>query len=672
MALEAQIQSASFNMNTSAWQAISASAKDLVRGLLRVNVRERMSTEDCFRHPWVMNVTSPVSLPTGLAQSLEEFSQVPAATAPDGRTAVPLTLATGLPQSFEPNAGQGPTVSEVSSGTTAAGPVPTVNQPSTLSEASVQSGSTGRTNSMDNPKADTQHQVGTGVGQRFPIPSIQIGAASNLDGSPSDDMLGQEQIFCLNELLKLQVSIAGSLEVACLAFRHTDVDLSIAIRKVHMLARNLSQDAANVVSHYGQVAQQVSQFVLPDLRMAVQEKESSLAVSLLGMVKEWVSSMKKDGEETQVRYMALQESVTNLIQKAQATKLDADRQLAEAMQELEGHPPSPRMQQYLPIASAQSPDDSGCSESSALPRAQTSGSREPDSPGAPGARSCGPDASKGALHVPFSMNTWTRQLFEQLSQLKEGRGEFFGPSSGNKASDVTMAGDDVNENENSEEVWKRDVLELLFMAPGVVPHQQHHEALKPEEEDPEGGVQPIRDRDRASRRGKAPPESQLPLDVQSQLGDTALVLHAPPHKGQTAQEHAEARTKSSMALLRALRELKRVDEILQGCSNFWANMDGTVKKLAQMKEHTEVLVNFASSSKSIKERFEQRLNEYIAFWTSLDRLCRQYCIDHQAASKKMYDVIREVADVTDVMDTTQSARMGMVAGMRDKQRREER
>ena len=57
---------------------------------------------------------------------------------------------------------------------------------------------------------------------------------------------------------------------------------------------------------------------------------------------------------------------------------------------------------------------------------------------------------------------------------------------------------------------------------------------------------------------------------------------------------------TSGCLLRALRELKRVDEILQvpkgldivfccclgpqGCSAFWANMDGTVQKLAQMKD----------------------------------------------------------------------------------------
>jgi len=59
----------------------------------------------------------------------------------------------------------------------------------------------------------------------------------------------------------------------------------------------------NVVSKYSQVAQQVSQTVLPDLNLAVQEKEPSLAVSLLGMVKGWVANMKTDGETIQVGYM---------------------------------------------------------------------------------------------------------------------------------------------------------------------------------------------------------------------------------------------------------------------------------------------------------------------------------------------------------------------------------
>ena len=82
-----------------------------------------------------------------------------------------------------------------------------------------------------------------------------------------------ESIFCLNELLKLQVSIAGSLEMACLAFRHADKELTASIRTTFRHARELSQHAVIVVARYAQVAQQVSGTVLPDMELAVQEKE---------------------------------------------------------------------------------------------------------------------------------------------------------------------------------------------------------------------------------------------------------------------------------------------------------------------------------------------------------------------------------------------------------------
>merc|ERR1719277_2160940 len=126
----------------------------------------------------------------------------------------------------------------------------------------------------------------------------------------------------------------------------------------------------------------------------------------------------------------------------------------------------------------------------------------------------------------------------------------------------------------------------------------------------------------------------------------------------------ETMAHSSASLLRALRELKRVDEILEGCSAFWANMDGTVQKLAHMKEHTECLVSFAANSKTLRERFDQRLQEYMSFWASLERLCRQYCRDHQASSKRMYQAIHEVSNAVDAMDTAQSAQLGMALALR--------
>merc|ERR1719192_2818803 len=119
----------------------------------------------------------------------------------------------------------------------------------------------------------------------------------------------QETVFRLSELLKLQVSIAGSLEMACLAFRHADTDLYNATRQTFWHARDLFQEAADVVSKYGTVAQRVRTNVLPDLQLAVDEQEPKLAVDLLSLVQTWVSDMKGDGDLMRGRYAKLQETV---------------------------------------------------------------------------------------------------------------------------------------------------------------------------------------------------------------------------------------------------------------------------------------------------------------------------------------------------------------------------
>ncbi|CAK9071214.1 unnamed protein product [Durusdinium trenchii] len=53
MPLEEQIRTASFSMTSAAWQRVSEEAKDMVRGLLKVNPAERLKLEDCMVHPWV-------------------------------------------------------------------------------------------------------------------------------------------------------------------------------------------------------------------------------------------------------------------------------------------------------------------------------------------------------------------------------------------------------------------------------------------------------------------------------------------------------------------------------------------------------------------------------------------------------------------------------------------
>lgn len=628
MPLEEQIQKAAFTMTSAAWEKVSQDAKDVVKGLLRVNPQDRFKLEDCLSHPWLAN-----------------SSLFPAA--------------------------KGVILTEVSAGqedrNAVSGAVPLVTQPSATSSFS------GSARSQEERETDS-----------FTGPNSGRDAGEKTFATTQDS---QETIFCLNELLKLQVSIAGSLEMACLAFRHADLELSDAIRKTFRQARDLSSLACNAVSKYAQVAQQVSQIVMPDLKLAVEEKEPSLAVSLLGMVKGWVASMKEDGEEIQRHYLGLQESVHNLIKRAQHTKLNADRRLQEAVQVVESElvaQMSPRGVEGIRAIDDRIEQDAQCSRPSfdaPMPAAITD---------ADGQESI---TSKAALNVPLSMNVWTRQLFEQLSHVQErvggkdalppvdrdqsmssdGEGVRGPAVTSGKAQPLSAAG----RGEQEEEVWKKDVLELLFMAPGAVP------TLLPKIEafsfHPDVRPTAATSSEPRATEVTSPDGKSTVTSPQATFGrpgtESAAEAEAPdvivryvPSPAAAAQT-AEALTHSSASLLRALRELKRVDEILHGCSAFWANMDGTVQKLAQMKEHTECLVRFAANSKPLKERFDQRLGEYITFWSSLERLCRQYCLDHQSSSKRMYEVIREVADAADVIDTAQSARMGVILAMREKQRR---
>jgi len=188
-----------------------------------------------------------------------------------------------------------------------------------------------------------------------------------------------------------------------------------------------------------------------------------------------------------------------------------------------------------------------------------------------------------------------------------------------------------------DEARNRNVIDLLFMAPGIA-----------------SSSLPMLETVNFTADGSAHPDESV--------GGKMHYLPDP----RAAASYA---SRSAASLLRALRELRRVDSILSGCSAFWANMDGTGDKLARMKDMTQRLVGFATSSERLRMRFEQQLGEYANFWASLEKLCGQYSVDHLTASGRMQDFVREVADAADLMDTAESARAGLRAGKQEQKRR---
>jgi len=52
-----------FEFDVPQWQTVSSEAKDLVRGLLSVNPKERLTVQQTLEHPWLRSAVSPPSLP---------------------------------------------------------------------------------------------------------------------------------------------------------------------------------------------------------------------------------------------------------------------------------------------------------------------------------------------------------------------------------------------------------------------------------------------------------------------------------------------------------------------------------------------------------------------------------------------------------------------------------
>eukprot|EP00928_Gymnodinium_smaydae_P077505 TRINITY_DN6087_c0_g2_i1.p1 TRINITY_DN6087_c0_g2~~TRINITY_DN6087_c0_g2_i1.p1 ORF type:complete len:1135 (+),score=233.96 TRINITY_DN6087_c0_g2_i1:474-3407(+) len=524
----------------------------------------------------------------------------------------------------------------------------------------------------------------------------------------------QETVFRLGELLKLQVSIMGSLKTASLAFRHADRELAEATHQTFLQARQIFQDANNVISRFAEVAQQVSESILPDLRLAVEEKAPDMAMGLLSYVKVWVTKMRSDGEATRTQYGKLQDSVLHLAQRAQQTKTNADRRLHEAAQAVEAQAVAAKLQpqnRYALESRTSSSAKSGSAGSSASELHVCTGGSFAGAPGVAAAEMglAGADAMETDM---LSLNGRTRKLFEHLGDLAPpgggaggassagdgahgaGAGNSAGASAGDgssaPASQVATRGDTratSSSSEGEEERWKREVLDLLFMAPGVVGPEVSSSAARlaarsqdadsdddvvapgedeEEMEDELEGVGVDEDlEDDASRKDDGAAGTSSGGSLTSGSGSSEVVPYVKDGPSKIRPDYA---VRSSASLLRALRELRRVDTILQGCSSFWANMDGTVQRLAHMKEHTEALVNFAADNARLMERFHQRLREYTGFWAALERICRQYCADHQATSERMFRWIRDIEDAVDLVHTTESIKTGAAAARKDRER----
>eukprot|EP00927_Polykrikos_kofoidii_P024799 TRINITY_DN22452_c0_g1_i1.p1 TRINITY_DN22452_c0_g1~~TRINITY_DN22452_c0_g1_i1.p1 ORF type:complete len:1146 (+),score=194.01 TRINITY_DN22452_c0_g1_i1:140-3577(+) len=458
----------------------------------------------------------------------------------------------------------------------------------------------------------------------------------------------EETVFRLQELLRLQVSISGSLELVAIALRHADSELAERARSTYEQARDLFQKAANLVSQFAHVANRVSNTVLPDMQLAVQEQEPGLALTLLVTVKEWVSDMKRGGEDMRTRYAQLHQDVLAIATRAQRTKAGTDQRLADALQR---------------VAEARVDETIATVESCAAFHRICASDLSSATCSARGPPACAALTSPTSRATPapthIHLRSIAKELFDEMTDVVAGsglRGAKGGTGGANAAatSNAGLGGMGVRTRDDGMEEWTRDVTDLILMAPGIATNSELAATRKSCAADLDDDVEVALDEVDPPAGGRSQEASG------SRSADESAVVRY-GHDKEPSREAAQAEAETSAALLRALRELRRVGSILQGCSAFWVNMDGTIERLAQMKDHTEALVRSANGSVRLQERFTRRLEEYAGFWHGLEWLGKRYSVQHQAFDRKMQEFVSQVRDATEVVDTAAIVHTAMSA-----------
>mmetsp|Transcript_74452 Transcript_74452/g.206774 ORF Transcript_74452/g.206774 Transcript_74452/m.206774 type:complete len:703 (-) Transcript_74452:149-2257(-) len=384
------------------------------------------------------------------------------------------------------------------------------------------------------------------------------------DGRGQRNPIGDSErafAFSPRELTQLQLSFTASLQMACLACRHGHPGLSANIRQTQHKASTLARQTLKVMRRYADVAHDVKERILPEIKFAVDEAIPDYGLENLDVVNSWLKGMHKDGEDTMEMCSKLGEQLQGLIEQARQENLvEADD---------------------IPVVKS-------------LP--------------------CG-KLREGTL------SRKTQELMEDLASL---------------AKEHKMATPASSSTES--ERWKKELVDLLFFVPGVPRNAIQDQPATPTQHSGEA-----KQVDVAIGTGST-------QTVEGEDGDVTMAEEKGVIRLEGAMELAANTQPGPHPLFSALRELRRVKEILEAGMAFWLDMDSTVLQLVRFKDQTRALILHSSKDPRLRQRFDQRLAEYSQFWGAMMSACRQYCTEVEQAQFKMAHFVNEMENAADAMD----------------------
>src|SRR5690606_30113141 len=90
-----------------------------------------------------------------------------------------------------------------------------------------------------------------------------------------------------------------------------------------------------------------------------------------------------------------------------------------------------------------------------------------------------------------------------------------------------------------------------------------------------------------------------------------------------------------LELMEALETLREVDRMLQSHASFWSNMEVLIGVLRQRASHVESMTMFTKNPK-LRERFQQRLEEYEGTWDNVRMLCQRFNTKAREVTPALY------------------------------------
>ncbi|CAD7937796.1 unnamed protein product [Amoebophrya sp. A25] len=123
----------------------------------------------------------------------------------------------------------------------------------------------------------------------------------------------------------------------------------------------------------------------------------------------------------------------------------------------------------------------------------------------------------------------------------------------------------------------------------------------------------------------------------------------------TEQQRAQQiRHRSAIALMRAVSALRKVDEVLQRSTMFWSHLGMTTSQVAQMKDTLTLWIKHASSNEKLRQRLNERLEQYRKFWLEFETCSLRYCEELREGCNRMFSFLTQMETRADCLDTVKS------------------